>query len=69
MPRKPLTLSRAIKTKRIRDFVEQQEAAGIVEADEAVLLATLAETIKQPLPNVEHCVPHLAVVSGGNKTR
>jgi len=48
MPRKPLTLARAISTGRIRDFVRQQEAHEAEPADADAFEKLLTKTIKSP---------------------
>lgn len=48
MPRKPITLSAAIEKGRLRDFVAQQEAAGVAPVDAGEFDALLSKAIKQP---------------------
>jgi hypothetical protein len=44
----PLTLSKALKTGRLRQFIKEQEAAGVPSADAALFDKALTATVKPP---------------------
>lgn len=46
MPAEPLTLSLAIKTNRLDDFIREQEAAGVGPVKEADFMSAAAKVIK-----------------------
>ncbi len=43
-----LSLSKAIKNRRLQDFIAQEEARGIKPASEQELMATIGAAIKPP---------------------
>jgi len=64
-----LTLSDALKDRRLEDFIKQQEAAGIGPADEAEVLAAIDTVAKSLTPEDQTSRSPSGDGSSGKKTR
>lgn len=62
-----LTLTGALKSGKLRAFVAQEEKRLAAAVSEQEFDEAIKKAVKQPRSNVEHRVPHLAVVLAADK--